>query len=66
MIKGLDIEVPFVGNILVFIEHDVHNFLEALGLHSNLSIERLQDNLEVFSLFVGSFPFLRMHIESFP
>ena len=54
MIKGHDIE-PLVGNTLVFIEHGVHYFLEALELHSNLSIAILQDNLEVFSLFVGCF-----------
>ena len=33
----------------VFIEHYVHNFSEALELHSNLSINILRDNLEVFS-----------------
>ena len=65
MIKGIDIE-PLVGNTLVFIEHGVHNFSEALELHSNILIDMLQDTLEVFSPFVGCFPLLWMYIESFP
>ena len=48
-----------------FSKHDVHNFSKALELHSNLSIDRLQDNMEVFSPFVGCFSLLWMYIESF-
>ena len=44
----------------------VHNLSEALELHSNLSIDRLRDNLEVLSSFVGCFSLLWMYIESFP
>ena len=46
-----------------FSKHGVHNFSEALDLHSNLSIGKLQDNMEVFSPFVL---IVWMCIESFP
>ena len=60
------ITIVWVLKACEFSEHSVRNFSEALELYSNLAIDRLQDNLEVFALFIGYFSLLWMYIESFP